>query len=111
MEEKKFIHVSQPYLVGKEREYVLDALEGGWISSEGKYVKLFEERFASYVGRKYGVSVNNGTNALILALRSLDLEEGSEVILPSFTIISCAMAVYTIILSQFSLIRLMRLGI
>lgn len=93
MEEKKFIHVSQPYLLGKEREYVLDALEGGWISSEGKYVKLFEERFASYVGRKYGVSVNNGTNALILALRSLDLEEGSEVILPSFTIISCAMAV------------------
>lgn len=92
MEERKFIHVSQPWLGVKEKEYVLDALSDARISSEGKYVNLFEESFASYVGRKYGVSVNNGTNALILALRALDIEEGSEVITPTFTIISCALA-------------------
>lgn len=90
---KKLIHVSEPLIGEKEKEYILDALDGGWISSEGKYVNLFEEKFASYIGRKYGTSVNNGTNALILALRALEIEEWSEVILPSFTIISCALAV------------------
>ncbi len=64
----------------------------GWISSEGKFVNRFEEGFAKYVGKRYGIAVNNGTNALILALRTLDLPKGSEVIMPSFTIISCALA-------------------
>lgn len=89
----KFIYVSQPWIAGREKEYVLDAVSNGWISSEGKYVREFEEKFASFVSRKYGISVNNGTNALILAVRALDLPEGSEVIIPSFMIISCALAV------------------
>lgn len=86
------IPVNEPYIGEKELEYVADAVKTGWISSEGKFIKDFEERFAIYVERKQGIAVNNGTNALILALRALDLPEGSEVIIPSFTIISCAMA-------------------
>lgn len=89
---KKFILVSQPWVGDKEREYVLEAVSEGWISSEGKYVRAFEEAFSSYIGRRYGVAVNNGTNALILAFRALELPKGSEVILPSFTIISCALS-------------------
>ncbi len=86
------IPVNEPSIGAKELEYATEAVKSGWISSEGKFIKLFEEKFAQYVQRKYGVAVNNGTNALILALRALNLPEGSEVIIPSFTIISCVLA-------------------
>lgn len=86
------IPVNEPYISEKELEYVTEAIKTGWISSEGKFIKAFEDGFASYVQRKHGIAVNNGTNALILALRTLSLPKGSEVILPSFTIISCALA-------------------
>ncbi|MBI5199876.1 MAG: DegT/DnrJ/EryC1/StrS family aminotransferase [Nitrospirae bacterium] len=86
------IPVNEPYIGEKEIEYVNEAIKTGWISSEGKFIKAFEERFAGYIGRKYGVAVNNGTNALILALKAMDLPAGSKVIIPSFTIISCALA-------------------
>ncbi len=86
------IPVNEPLITEKEVEYVTDALQSGWISSDGKYIKLFEEKFANYVGRKYGITVNNGTSALIIAIQALDLPKGSEIIIPSFTIISCALA-------------------
>ena len=88
----QMIPVNEPLILEKEVEYVNEALKTGWISSEGKFIKEFEQKFASYVNRKYGIAVDNGTNALILALRALDIPEGSEVIIPSFTIISCALA-------------------
>ncbi|MDA8245008.1 MAG: DegT/DnrJ/EryC1/StrS family aminotransferase [Elusimicrobia bacterium] len=87
-----FIPVNEPLVGKKELKYVSDALKTGWISSEGEYLKAFEKGFAAYVGVKHGVAVNNGTSALILALRALDLPAGSEVIMPSFTIVSCALA-------------------
>lgn len=86
------IPVNEPLVGSAETEYVLEALKTGWISSEGKYIRAFEELFAQKCGRKHGIAVNNGTSALIAALRALRLPAGSEVILPSFTIISCALA-------------------
>jgi perosamine synthetase len=86
------IPVSEPTIGELELAYISDAVRSGWISSEGKYVRAFEELFASSVSRKHGITVNNGTSALILAFRALDLPEGSEVVIPSFTIISCALA-------------------
>lgn len=86
------IPVNEPYIGEKELEYVNEAIKTGWISSEGRFIRDFEEKFSDYVGRKYAVAVNNGTNALILALKALGLPPGSEVIIPSFTIISCALA-------------------
>ena len=86
------IPVNEPLLGEKEIEYVNAALRSGWISSSGRFIDELEKQFAAYLGRHYGISVNNGTNALILAMRALDLHEGSEVILPTFTIISCALA-------------------
>jgi len=88
----KIIPVSEPLIGGKELEYITEAVKTGWISSEGKFIREFEAKFSDYVQRKHGIAVNNGTNALILALRALDLPDGSEIIIPSFTIISCALA-------------------
>jgi len=88
-----FIPVNQPVLDGNEKDYLARCIETGWISSEGPAVQEFEEKFAARVGRKHGIAVSNGSTALDLAVRALRLPEGSEVIMPSFTIISCAAAI------------------
>ena len=85
----KYIPVNTPSLNGSEKEYLIKCIETGWISSEGPYVKEFEEKFAKIVGRKHAISVTNGTSALETAITVLDIKRGDEVILPTFTIISC----------------------
>lgn len=87
------IPVNEPLLGGNEARYVEDCLKTGWISSAGKYIERFENDWAAYCDRKHGVGVSNGTTALQTAVESLELKAGDEVILPSFTIISCASAV------------------
>lgn len=87
------IPVNTPLLDGNERKYLLECLDTGWISSEGPFIKQFEEKFAAKVGRKYGIAVSNGSVALDAAVVALGLGEGDEVILPTFTIISCAAAI------------------
>lgn len=87
------IPVNEPLLRGNERQYLDRCLETGWISSEGPFVKEFEARFAERVGRHYGAAVCNGTAALELAVSALGLGAGDEVIMPAFTIISCAAAI------------------
>lgn len=88
-----FIPVNEPLLNGNEKRYLCECIDTGWISSEGPFVKEFEEKMCATVGRKYGVAVSNGTAALEVAMQALGIEEGDEVIMPTFTIISCAMAV------------------
>ncbi len=85
-----FIPVNEPYLKGNEKKYLTECVESGWISSEGPFVKKFEESFSYYIGRKYGISVSNGSAALDLAFFVLGISKGDEVIMPAFTIISCA---------------------
>lgn len=89
----RFIPVNEPLLDGNEERYLLECIRTGWISSEGPFVRRFEEEFAERVGRRYAVAVCNGTAALELAVASLGLQPGDEVIMPTFTIISCAAAV------------------
>ncbi len=91
--EKEIIPVNEPLLGTQETRYVMECLKTGWISSEGRFIRAFEEQWAAYCGMKYGVAVSNGTVALQAAVASLDLSPGDEIILPSFTIISCAQAV------------------
>ncbi len=88
-----FIPVNEPLLDGNEKKYLCECIDSGWISSEGPFVRKFEERMSRAAGRKYGIAVTNGTAALELAVRALCIGEGDEVIMPAFTIISCAMAV------------------
>lgn len=87
------IPVNEPLIGEKEVEYVLDCLRTGWISSSGKYLESFEQAWADYCGMRYGIAVSNGTTALQIAVACLGLQPGDEVILPSFTIISCAQAI------------------
>jgi len=87
------IPVNEPLLEGNERSYLNECIDTGWISSEGPFVERFEQAFARAVGRRECISVSNGTDALELAVRVLDIGPGDEVILPTFTIISCASAI------------------
>lgn len=89
----ELIPVCEPYLNGNEMKYVSDCLTTGWISSSGKYVQAFEERFAEYCGARYAVSVCNGTVAIHLALVASGIGKGDEVIIPDFTMIATAFAV------------------
>ena len=87
------IPVNEPALGEREIELVADCVRSGWVSSAGHYLDEFERRWAEYCGMKHGVAVSSGTAALDVAVSCLRLELGDEVILPSFTIISCAQAI------------------
>ncbi len=84
-----YIPVNEPLLNGNEKKYLAECIDTGWISSDGPFIKLFEERFASRVKRRYAVAVSNGTVAIDAAISALGLSVGDEVIMPTFTIISC----------------------
>lgn len=90
---KKFIPVAVPDLSGNEKMYVNDCLDSTWISSNGSYISKFEEAFGTYIDREHAISCCNGTVALHLPLLALDIKQGDEVIIPSFTYIATANAV------------------
>lgn len=93
MSQPPFIPVCEPYLCGKELDYVKEAITTNWISSSGSYVTRLENEFASYVGAQHGVTTTSGTTALHLACKALELGPGDEVIVPNFTMIASAFAV------------------
>ncbi|WP_067585766.1 DegT/DnrJ/EryC1/StrS family aminotransferase [Endozoicomonas ascidiicola] len=84
-----FIPVNEPLLDGNEKKYLLECIETGWISSEGPFIKEFEQKFAARMGRKHGIAVCNGTAAIDASIEALEIGPGDEVIMPTFTIISC----------------------
>jgi dTDP-4-amino-4,6-dideoxygalactose transaminase len=67
-------------------------LESGWFIL-GDEVKNFEEEFSKYIGTKYGIGVNSGSDALFLALKALGIGNGDEVITVSHTFISTVDAI------------------
>jgi perosamine synthetase len=87
------IPVNEPLLNGNEKKYLVDCIETGWISAEGAFVKKFEEQMAAKVNRKYAIAVCNGSVALDVAITAIGIGKGDEVILPTFTIISCVAAI------------------
>ncbi len=89
----KLIPVSEPYLKGKELDYLRDCITSNWISSIGRYVTKFEEMFARFCGTKYAIATSNGTAALHLALLSLGIGKDDEVIMPDLTFVATANAV------------------
>ena len=90
---QKLIQVSAPALLGKEREYVLDALERNELTWNGWYVQLFERAFAQFCGTRFAVSCSSGTAALHLALLALGIGPGDDVFVPALTYIATANAV------------------
>lgn len=89
----KSVPVNIPALCGNELSYLQDCISSGWISSEGPYVSRFEASIAELTGRKHAIAVTNGTAAIDVAVAALGIGPGDEVILPSFTIISCILQV------------------
>ena len=88
-----FIPISQPSITQKDIDYVTDAVKSGWVSSLGKYLEIFEEKFARFAGTRYAITTANGTTALHLALVALGIKAGDEVIIPDFTFVATANAV------------------
>ena len=90
------IPVCEPFIADEELKYVTDCLKTNWISSKGKYIGEFEQRFADYCGCKHGICTTSGTTALHLAIASLGIGPGDEVIVPTFTMAATVFAiVYT----------------
>ena len=89
------IPVCEPTLEGNESKYVNDCVKTGWVSSSGKYIKNFEEKFADFCNAKYGASCSSGTAAIHLAIEAMGIGKGDEVIIPTFTMIgACNAAIY-----------------
>lgn len=86
------IPVSRPYITQLEKDYVNDALNRSDIGI-GDYLGRFEDSWAKYNDRDYGVACNSGTNALYIALLALGIGKGDEVIVPEFTMAASAWAV------------------
>jgi len=84
------IPIFEPTLTGREREYLLHAIDTGWISSQGEYIARFEEQFAAWHGMPHAVAVSNCTTALHLALDALGVGPGDEVLCPDLTFIAPA---------------------
>jgi perosamine synthetase len=87
------VPVNKPLLGKRELDYLAECVRTGWVSSAGRFINEFEDQWASYCRRRYGIAVSNGSVALQLAVACLGLHPGDEVIMPTFTIISCALGV------------------
>ena len=87
------IPVSRPYITDGDIASVAGVLRQGFVSGDAPVVGEFEQAFASAVDREHGIAVANGSLALDIALHALDLKDGDEVVIPSFTIASCLFAV------------------
>lgn len=86
------IPVNEPLLNGREKELLGECIDTGWVSSDGPFVGMFERNFADYIGARHGIAVCNGTAALETALFAAGVGKGDEVIMPTFTIVSCLIA-------------------
>ena len=87
------IPVNEPVISQEAKNNVNEALNTGWLSSAGPFVKQFEDDFASFIGVKHAITVNTGTAALHIALLSAGIGVGDEVIVPAFTMASTWLAV------------------
>lgn len=86
---KKIIPVNRPLFSKLEKKYLNQCIDLGWISSSGPFILEFENSFKKIVSRRYSATVSNGTAAIDIAIKTLNLRKGDEIIVPNFTIISC----------------------
>ena len=84
----KKIGLSEPFVFGKEYEYIKECLDTGWVSSSGRFVNLFEDKIASYTGAKFAIACSSATSALFISLKILGVKKDEEVIVPTLTFIA-----------------------
>lgn len=90
---EEFIPLHVPRFEGKEREYVMDAIDSTFVSSVGAYVNKFEKMMCDITGAKFAVATVNGTAALHAALLLAGVEPGDEVITQPLTFVATANAI------------------
>ena len=90
---KEFIPLHEPRFIGNEKKYLNECIDSTFVSSVGKYVDMFEEKFAKYVGSKYAVATVNGTSALHVGLLLTDVTRGDEVITQPLTFVATCNAI------------------
>jgi perosamine synthetase len=92
----KIIPIAEPRIGKRELKYLTDCVKSGWISFKGRYVEDFENKFSRYCNAKYGVATSSGMTALQLALASIGVKKGDEVIVPTFSMIAVPNSVNTL---------------
>lgn len=90
---KNYLSIYSPLLAGNEKKYLNQCLETGWLSPKGDYVARFEKKFADYCGSPYALACASGTSAIYLSLLVLGIKKSNEVIIPTLTMVSTALAV------------------
>ena len=91
--ENRPVALHEPYFAGREREYVRDCINSGYVSSVGQYVGKFETELSRFTGAKYAAAVVNGTSALHICLKLAGVQPGDEVLIPALTFVATANAV------------------
>ncbi len=91
---ENLIPVNEPLIGRNALAYVTQCIETGWISSAGSFIRRFEQEFARYLNVKHAITTTSGTTALHLAMASLGLGPGDEVIVPALTMIAVPYAVF-----------------
>lgn len=89
----RFVPLHEPEFRGRERDYVVDCIDTGWVSSVGGYVDRIEADLARITGVKRAVATANGTAALHICLLLAGVEPGDEVLIPTLTFVATANAV------------------
>lgn len=79
------VSVNEPSIAPESKRFVQEALDTGWVSSAGAFIDRFERSFADYLGVKHAVTTTSGTTAIHLALATLNIGPGDEVLVPAFT--------------------------
>lgn len=85
---ERFIPLSVPNFEGNERKYVDDALDQGWVSTGGAYIRKLEEQLAGFINAGNVAACQSGTSAIHLALVDAGIEPGDIVIVPPLTFIA-----------------------
>ena len=87
------ISIAEPVFNGNEKKYLMECIDTGWVSANGRFVNEFQEKFAEYCGSKYAIACANGTVTLMLIMKALNIGPGDEVIMPTLTYVATANAV------------------
>lgn len=89
----EFIPLHEPRFIGNEKKYLNDCIDSTFVSSVGKYVDIFENKFAAFVGSKYAIATVNGTAALHISLLLANVKKDDEVITQPLTFIATCNAI------------------
>ncbi|MBO06646.1 MAG: aminotransferase DegT [Parcubacteria group bacterium] len=93
------IYLHEPFIDKSDLKKVIECVKSGWVSSAGPMISKFEKKLSNYTGSKYVVACSNGTSALHLSLKLLNIDKNDEVLVPSLTFIA---AVNSIIYNELS---------